>query len=302
METIVGLVFCLFIFALVIFIAAVKVVQEYERGVVFRLGRLVGPRGPGLILLIPFIERMTKVDLRTVTMDIPAQEVITQDNVTIRVNAVAYFRVLDANAAVVNVADFIRATSQIAQTTLRSVLGQSALDDLLSEREKINQQLARIIDDQTEPWGIKVSIVEVKDVELPQSMQRAMARQAEAEREKRAKIIHAEGEFQASQQLAAAADVVSQNPITIQLRYLQTLTEIGVEKNTTVIFPLPVDIIEAFMGDRIGRQTPARPAPRRAPAVPSVPSGQAPPPTPAPAELEEPEPVRPPAERPTGDD
>src|ERR671913_2189046 len=185
--------------------STIKIVKEYERGVVFRLGRLMGPRGPGLILLIPFIERMTKVDLRTVTMDIPAQEVITQDNVTIRVNAVAYFRVLDPNAAVVNVADFIRATSQIAQTTLRSVLGQSALDDLLSEREKINQQLARIIDDQTEPWGIKVSIVEVKDVELPQSMQRAMARQAEAEREKRAKIIAADGEFQASKQLAEAA-------------------------------------------------------------------------------------------------
>ena len=215
------------LFVLIVLFSAIKIVQEYERGVVFRLGRLVGPRGPGLILLIPFIEQMRKVDLRTVTMDIPAQEVITRDNVTVRVNAVAYFRVLDPNAAVVNVADYIRATSQIAQTTLRSVLGQSELDDLLAQRDQINQELQRIIDEQTEPWGIKVSVVEVKDVELPPTMQRAMARQAEAEREKRAKIIHAEGEFQASQQLAAAAEVVSQNPITIQLRYLQTLTEIG---------------------------------------------------------------------------
>ena len=235
---------------LIVLSSTVKVVQEYERGVVFRLGRLLGPRGPGLILLIPFLERMQKVDLRTVTMDIPAQEVITADNVTVRVNAVAYFRVLDPNAAIVNVADFIRATSQIAQTTLRSVLGQSSLDDLLSERDKINVQLQQIIDEQTEPWGVKVGIVEVKDVELPQSMQRAMARQAEAEREKRAKIIHAEGEFQASQQLAEAAEVINRNPVTIQLRYLQTLTEIGAEKNTTVVFPLPIDLVQAFMGQR----------------------------------------------------
>src|SRR5215211_6330178 len=296
MEAIIGLIFCLVIIALVTFVAAVKVVQEYERGVVFRLGRLMGPRGPGLIILIPFIERMTKVDLRTVTMDIPAQEVITQDNVTVRVNAVAYFRVLDPNAAIVNIADYIRATSQIAQTTLRSVLGQSELDDLLSNREQINQQLQQIIDEQTEPWGIKVSIVEVKDVELPPTMQRAMARQAEAEREKRAKVIHAEGEFQASQQLAAAAEVVSQNPITIQLRYLQTLTEIGVEKNTTVIFPLPVDIIEAFMGERAARQAlPVRPAPspRPTPAVPP----------PAPTVEQREEPALPgERQRPTGDD
>ncbi len=251
------------IFALIVFFSAVKVVQEYERGVVFRLGRLVGPRGPGLILLIPFVERMQKVDLRTVTMDIPAQEVITQDNVTVRVNAVAYFRVLDPNAAVVNVADYIRATSQIAQTTLRSVLGQSPLDDLLSERDKINEQLQQIIDQQTEPWGVKVGIVEVKDVELPQSMQRAMARQAEAEREKRAKIIHAEGEYQASQQLAQAAEVINRNPVTIQLRYLQTLTEIGAEKNTTVVFPLPVDLIGSLMG--------AGPTNGRAPSVPPAP-------------------------------
>ena len=229
------------VFLLFVLSSTIKIVQEYERGVVFRLGRLLGPRGPGIIFLIPFIEQMRKIDLRTVTMDIPAQEVITRDNVTVRVNAVAYFRVVDPNAAVVNVADFIRATSQISQTTLRSVLGQGELDDLLSERDKINQDLQRIIDEQTEPWGVKVSVVEVKDVELPPSMQRAMARQAEAEREKRAKIIHAEGEFQASQQLAEAANVINQNPVTIQLRYLQTLTEIGAEQNTTVIVALPAD-------------------------------------------------------------
>lgn len=236
------------VFLLLVLISSVKVVQEYERGVVFRLGRLVGARGPGLILLIPFIERMHRLDLRTVTMDIPAQEVITRDNVTVRVNAVAYFRIIDPNAAVVNVADYVRATSQIAQTTLRSVLGQSTLDDLLSQREKINLDLQQIIDEQTEPWGIKVSVVEVKDVELPQSMQRAMARQAEAERDKRAKIIHAEGEYQASEQLGLAADIISKNPVTIQLRYLQTLTEIGTEKNTTIAFPIPIDLIGTFMG------------------------------------------------------
>jgi regulator of protease activity HflC (stomatin/prohibitin superfamily) len=228
---------------LLVLASSIKIVREYERGVVFRLGRLVGPRGPGLILLVPFIERMQRIDLRTVTLDIPAQEVITRDNVTVRVNAVAYFRVLDPNAAIVNVTDYNRATSQIAQTTLRSVLGQSSLDDLLAERDKINEQLQRIIDEQTEPWGVKVSIVEVKDVELPQTMQRAMARQAEAEREKRAKVIHAEGEYQASQTLAEAAEVIASNPVTIQLRYLQTLTEIGAEKNTTVVFPLPIDLI-----------------------------------------------------------
>jgi regulator of protease activity HflC (stomatin/prohibitin superfamily) len=235
---------------LMVLASSVKIVREYERGVVFRLGRLVGPRGPGLILLVPFIERMQKIDLRTVTLDIPAQEVITRDNVTVRVNAVAYFRVIDPNAAIVNVTDYNRATSQIAQTTLRSVLGQSSLDDLLSEREKINERLQQIIDDQTEPWGVKVSIVEVKDVELPQTMQRAMARQAEAEREKRAKVIHAEGEYQASQTLAEAAEVIDRNPITIQLRYLQTLTEIGAEKNTTVVFPLPIDLLSGFAQNR----------------------------------------------------
>jgi len=274
------------IFLVIVLFASIKVVQEYERGVVFRLGRLAGVRGPGLILLIPFLERMQKVDLRTVTMDIPAQEVITKDNVTIRVNAVAYFRVLNPDAAIVNVADYIRATSQIAQTTLRSVLGQSSMDDLLAEREMINQQLAKIIDDQTEPWGIKVSIVEVKDVELPQSMQRAMARQAEAEREKRAKIIHAEGEFQASQQLAEAAEIINRNPVTIQLRYLQTLTEIGAEQNTTVVFPLPIDMLSNLMGFGGGNGSssngsggstqgprPERPAPPKATPRPDLKGG-----------------------------
>ena len=242
-----GILGVIVLFGVIVLLSAIKVVQEYERGVVFRLGRIAGVRGPGLILLIPFIERMVKVDLRTVTMDIPAQEVITRDNVTIKVNAVAYFRVMDPQLAIVNVADFIRATSQIAQTTLRSVLGQSTLDDLLSERDKINEQLQRIIDEQTEPWGVKVSIVEVKDVELPQTMQRAMARQAEAEREKRAKVIHAEGELEASVKLAQAAVVIDQNPLGIQLRYLQTLTEIGAEKNTTVVFPLPIDLIAGLL-------------------------------------------------------
>jgi regulator of protease activity HflC (stomatin/prohibitin superfamily) len=298
------------LFILIILFASVKVVQEYERGVVFRLGRLMGPRGPGLILLIPFVEQMRKVDLRTVTMDVPSQEVITRDNVTIRVNAVTYFRVLDPNAAVTNVADYIRATSQIAQTTLRSVLGQAELDDLLAERDRINAELQRIIDDQTEPWGIKVSIVEVKDVELPQSMQRAMARQAEAEREKRAKIIAAEGEFQASQQLAEAADVINRNPVTIQLRYLQTLAEIGVEQNTTVVFPLPIDIVEAFMGGRMDLRPqgprPSTPAPPRppAPAPVSAPGSPAAPtvvPRQPPAQPERPTRQLPPTE-PIGDD
>jgi regulator of protease activity HflC (stomatin/prohibitin superfamily) len=255
------------VFLLIVFFSAVKITQEYERGVVFRLGRLLGPRGPGLILLIPFVERMQKVDLRTVTMDIPAQEVITRDNVTVRVNAVAYFRVLDPNAAVVNVADYIRATSQIAQTTLRSVLGQSALDDLLSERDKINLELQQIIDQQTEPWGIKVSIVEIKDVELPTSMQRAMARQAEAEREKRAKIIHAEGEYGAAEQLAAAAKIISSEESGLQLRYLQTLTEIAAERNSTIIFPLPIDMLSGLMNAPRARGNGAVRQPDGGPAV-----------------------------------
>ncbi len=232
---------------LIVLSSTIKIVQEYERGVVFRMGRLTGPRGPGIILLIPFVERMIKVDLRTLTLDIPAQEVITRDNVTIRVNAVAYFRVMDPNAAIVNVADHIRATSQIAQTTLRSVLGQAELDELLSERDKINLELQTIIDEQTEPWGVKVSIVEVKDVELPDSMQRAMARQAEAEREKRAKIIHAEGEFSAATQLGNAAKIIGASPGALQLRYLQTLNEIATERNSTIIFPVPMDLITPFL-------------------------------------------------------
>lgn len=227
--------------------AAIKVVQEYERGVIFRLGRLIGAKGPGLFLIIPIIDRMVKVDLRTVTMDVPSQEVISRDNVTIKVNAVVYFRVVNPEEAVVKVLDYIRATSLIAQTTLRNVLGQSELDELLSQRDKINQTLQVIIDQQTEPWGVKVSVVEVRDVELPQTMQRAMAKQAEAEREKRAKIIHAEGELQASKALAAAAKVIATEPTSLQLRYLQTLTEISVEKNSTIVFPMPIDIIEPLL-------------------------------------------------------
>ena len=227
--------------------ASLRIVKEYERGVIFRLGRVAGVKGPGLIWLIPIVDRMRLVDLRVITLDVPTQEAITKDNVTVKVNAVCYFRVLVPESAIVNVANFLLATQQIAQTTLRSVLGQSELDELLSERDQINQQLQKIIDEQTEPWGVKVSVVEVKDVELPQSMQRAMARQAEAEREKRAKIIHAEGELQASQSLAEAAGVMSAQPGSLQLRYLQTLSEISAEHNSTIIFPLPIDLIEPLM-------------------------------------------------------
>jgi regulator of protease activity HflC (stomatin/prohibitin superfamily) len=224
--------------------SSVKVLREYERGVIFRLGRLLGgPKGPGLFFLIPIVDRMVRVDLRTVTLQVPPQDVITRDNVTVRVTAVAYFRVVDPRQAVVQVENYLGATSQIAQTTLRSVLGKADLDALLSERERLNEDLQRIIDDQTEPWGIKVTAVEIKDVGIPQGMQRAMARQAEAERERRAKIINAQGEFQAAAQLAEAADVISQNPATIQLRYLQTLSEIGVNQNSTVVFPLPMNLI-----------------------------------------------------------
>jgi regulator of protease activity HflC (stomatin/prohibitin superfamily) len=232
--------------------AAVKIVQEYERGVIFRLGRLVGARGPGLFFIIPFADRMVKVDLRVVTLDVPAQEVITRDNVTVRVNAVLYFRVFDPEKAVVAVTDYVRATHQISQTTLRSVLGQSELDELLSQREEINMRLQQIIDDQTEPWGIKVGIVEVKDLELPQSMQRAMARQAEAEREKRAKIIHASGEYEASKALAQAARIIGSEPATLQLRYLQTLTEIASERNSTIVFPLPIEML-SLLPNMFGR-------------------------------------------------
>ena len=227
--------------------AAIKIVQEYERGVIFRLGRLMGARGPGLFFIIPGVEAMRKVDLRIVTLEVPAQEAITRDNVTVKVNAVVYFRVVSPEDAVVKALDYIRATSLIAQTTLRSILGQSDLDHLLAERDKINQELQRVIDEQTDAWGVKVTSVEVRDVELPQSMQRAMARQAEAEREKRAKIIHAEGEFSASQQLANAAQVIGSQPATLQLRYLQTLTEIAAEKNSTIVFPLPIDLLQGFL-------------------------------------------------------
>jgi len=226
-----------------------RVIQEYERAVLFRLGHAVGVCTPGPFLVIPGIERLMKRDLRIVTLDVPSQEAITKDNVTVKVNAVVYFRVVRPWEAVLKVLDHVRATFQIAQTTLRSVLGQSSLDELLSEREKINQRLQQIIDEQTEPWGIKVSTVEVKDVELPQSMQRAMARQAEAERERRAKIINAEGEFQAAERLAEAGRILSATPVTIQLRFLQTLTEIAAEKNSTIIFPVPIDTIRAFMHD-----------------------------------------------------
>ncbi len=227
--------------------ASLRIVKEYERGVIFRLGRVTGAKGPGLFWLIPFIDQMRPVDLRVVTLDVPTQEAITKDNVTVKVNAVCYFRVLSPQDAVINVANYLLATQQIAQTTLRSVLGQSELDELLSERDQINQQLQQIIDEQTEPWGVKVSVVEVKDVELPQSMQRAMARQAEAEREKRAKIIHAEGELQASEKLAEAAGVMATQAGSLQLRYLQTLSEISAEHNSTIIFPLPIELMEAMM-------------------------------------------------------
>jgi regulator of protease activity HflC (stomatin/prohibitin superfamily) len=250
----------LFVIIIVVYIlsSAVKVLREYERAVVFRLGRLskalINPggngNGPGLILLIPIIDKMVKVSLRTVAMDVPSQDTITKDNVSLKVNAVIYFRVMDPERAVVAVEDYLFATSQMAQTTLRSVLGQSELDELLSERDRINQKLQRIIDEHTEPWGIKVSAVEVKFIDLPQEMQRAMAKQAEAEREKRAKIIHAEGELMASEKLAQAARVIALEPVTIQLRYLQTLTEIGTEKNSTIIFPLPIDMLRTLIGDK----------------------------------------------------
>jgi len=246
----------LVILAIYVLSSSLKVLREYERAVVFRLGRLskalLNPggegNGPGLLLLLPLIDKMVKVSLRTVAMDVPSQDTITRDNVSLKVNAVIYFRVMDPERAVVAVEDYLFATSQIAQTTLRSVLGQSELDELLSERDKINQKLQRIIDEHTEPWGIKVSAVEVKFIDLPQEMQRAMARQAEAEREKRAKIIHAEGELQASEKLAQAAKIIASEPVTIQLRYLQTLTEIGTEKNSTIVFPLPIDFLQAFSG------------------------------------------------------
>ncbi len=246
--------------------SSIRVVTEYERGVIFRLGRVQGAKGPGLFFIIPIIDQMVKVDLRTVTLDVPTQEAITRDNVTVKVNAVCYFRVMDPVAAVVNVANYLLATGQIAQTTLRSVMGQSELDELLAQRDQINRQLQQIIDEQTEPWGIKVSVVELKDLELPQSMQRAMARQAEAEREKRAKIIHAEGEFQASQQLARAAQVMTSGPGALQLRFLQTLKEIGAENNSTIVFPLPIELFRGMLGASGFGAAPAPPAADMPPA------------------------------------
>src|SRR5213080_2674893 len=250
METIVALIIVAFvvIILLMILFSAIRVVQQYERGVIFVLGKLTGAKGPGIFLVPPFVTRMIKVDLRVVTLTVPPQEVISRDNVTIKVTAVVYFYVVDPVSAVVNVMNYMQATTQIGQTTLRNVLGQSDLDELLSQRNKINRELQTIIDEHTERWGVKVTAVEIKDVELPVTMQRAMAKQAEAEREKRAKIIHAEGEFQASTQLAQAASIIGSQPSTLQLRYLQTLTEIAVEKNSTIIFPLPIDIIEPFLG------------------------------------------------------
>jgi len=232
---------------LLILANSIRVLREYERGVIFRLGRLIAVKGPGLILLIPIVDKLVKISLRTLVMDVPPQDVITKDNVSVKVNAVIYFRVVDPANAVVGVEDFLFATSQISQTTLRSVLGQVELDDLLAEREKINQQLQAIIDRQTDPWGIKVSSVEVKDVGLPEEMRRAMARQAEAERERRAKVIAAEGEFQASQKLSEAAQVIEIHPTALQLRYLQTLVEISAENNSTTIFPIPIDMLRAFV-------------------------------------------------------
>ncbi|MGD0154260.1 MAG: slipin family protein [Thermacetogeniaceae bacterium] len=235
------------ILILIVVASAIRIVQEYERGVIFRLGRCVGARGPGLIILIPGIERMQKVDLRVITMDIPTQEIITKDNVTVKVNAVVYFRVVNPVDSVIKVFDHIRATMQLSQTTLRSVLGQSDLDELISKRDEINHRLQQIIDEGTEPWGVKVSLVEVKDAELPSNIQRAMAAQAEAERERRAKLIHAEGEYQASAKLAQAAGVIATQPGTMQLRYLQTLREIAIDQSSTIVFPLPLDLIAPFL-------------------------------------------------------
>jgi regulator of protease activity HflC (stomatin/prohibitin superfamily) len=237
----------LILFLVIILSNAIRILREYERGVVFRLGRLVGLKGPGLIFLIPIVDKMVKVSLRTVVLDVPPQDVITKDNVSIKVNAVVYFRVMQPDKAIVEVENYLFATSQLSQTTLRSILGQSELDELLSARDKINEELQKIIDHQTEPWGIKVSNVEVKHIDLPAEMQRAMARQAEAERERRAKVIHAEGEYQAAQRLSDAAVVIEDHPMALQLRYLQTLTEVASEKNSTTIFPIPIDLIAPFM-------------------------------------------------------
>ncbi|MBD3376602.1 slipin family protein [candidate division KSB1 bacterium] len=236
----------LVIFLVLLLTSAIKILREYERGVIFRLGRLVASKGPGIIFIIPVVDRMVKVSLRTIAMDVPPQDIITKDNVSVKVNAVLYFRVIDPNKAIVEVEDYLYATSQLSQTTLRSIIGQAELDDLLSKRDKINQELQGIIDSHTDPWGIKVTLVEVKHIDLPESMQRAMARQAEAERERRAKVIHAKGEFEASETLSNAAGVISKNPQALQLRYLQTLAEIASENNSTIVFPLPMDLVEPF--------------------------------------------------------
>ena len=245
-PVIMGFLFALFFF---VYIAssAIKILREYERGVVFRLGRIIPVKGPGLVLIWPIIDKLVRVSLRTVTMDVPSQDIITKDNISVKVNAVVYFRVMDPIKAITEIEDFYFATSQIAQTTLRSILGQSQLDDLLTNREQLNAELQKVIDFQTEPWGIKVTTVEVKNVDLPIEMQRAIAKQAEAERERRAKVIHAEGEFQASQKLADAATIIATAPAALQLRFLQTLTEIATEKNSTIIFPVPIDLIEPFI-------------------------------------------------------
>ena len=248
---IIGIVFGVVIVLILLF-SAIKILKEYERGVIFRFGRLRGAKGPGIIVIIPFVDKMIKVDLRTVTMDVPPQDIITRDNVPVKVNAVVYFRVMDPEKSIVKIEKYMVATSQIAQTTLRSILGQAELDDLLARREKINKELQKIIDEQTDPWGVKVSTVEIKDVELPQSIQRAFAGQAEAERERRAKIISAEGEFQASEKLSKAAEVLSKFPVSVQLRFLQTLKEIATEQNSTIVFPVPIDLVEAFI-DRTGK-------------------------------------------------
>jgi regulator of protease activity HflC (stomatin/prohibitin superfamily) len=267
MDIAVGVFLVLLFFGAILLGSSVRVLREYERGVIFRLGRLIAQKGPGLILLIPLIDRMERVDLRTVTLNIPPQEVITRDNVPSSVNAVAYFRVVDSDRAIVEVENYLLATSQIAQTALRSVLGKAELDQLLSERERLNEELQTIIDESTEPWGVKVTAVEIKDVEIPEQMQRAMARQAEAERERRAKIINSEGEYQAAQKLTDAADIISTNPASLQLRYLQTLLEIGSNQNTTIVFPLPMDVLEPFL-TATERKTPPKTGPRPAPPPP----------------------------------
>jgi len=231
----------------ILLVSGIKILKEYQRGVIFRLGRMVDPRGPGIVYVIPFIEKMLRVDLRTITMDIPSQDVITRDNVSVKVNAVLYFRVLEPNKAIREVEDYLFATSQLAQVTLRSVCGQAELDDLLAERERINSRIQDILDNQTDPWGIKVVLVELKHIDLPQEMRRAMAKQAEAERERRAKVIHADGEFQASQKLADAAEIIATEPMALQLRYLQSLVEVAAEKTSTTIFPIPIDLLTPFL-------------------------------------------------------